>query len=83
MSQFTFDDLLGILRAVDDQSGGDVTEESLDAPYEDLEFDSLAVLEIATHIQQKLGMSIPDEAVEEMRTPRATLDYVNRRLAAV
>lgn len=83
MSTFTFADLHEIMRQVDDQSAAPVTEESLDTPFPDLDFDSLAVLEITTRIQQQTGLAIPDEAIEDMKTPRAALDYVNQRLAAV
>lgn len=83
MSTFTFADLHEIMRQVDDQSAAPVTEGSLDTPFPDLDFDSLAVLEITTRIQQQTGLAIPDEAIEDMKTPRAAMDYVNSRLAAV
>lgn len=83
MSTFSFTDLHEIMRQVDDQSAAGVTEDAIDTPFPDLDFDSLAVLEITTRIQQQIGLAIPDEAIEDMKTPRAALDYVNERLAAV
>jgi minimal PKS acyl carrier protein len=56
--------------------------EFIDTPYDDLGFDSLAVLELATRIQQDLGVPFPDDAVAEMATPRDVLDYVNEKIAA-
>jgi len=56
--------------------------EFLDVPYTDLGFDSLAVLELATRIQQELGVPFPDATVAEMKTPRNVLDYVNQKMAA-
>jgi act minimal PKS acyl carrier protein len=56
--------------------------EFIDTTYEDLGFDSLAVLELATLIQQDLGVPFPDDAVAEMVTPRNVLDYVNQQIAA-
>jgi act minimal PKS acyl carrier protein len=53
----------------------------LDAPFADLGFDSLALLELSSQIQRRFGVQIPDEAViDEMRTPRAAVDYINSRL---
>ena len=54
----------------------------IDAPYEELGFDSLAVLQLATRIQQDLGVPFPDSAVAEMVTPRNVLNYVNAQMAA-
>ena len=56
--------------------------EFIDTSYEDLGFDSLAVLELATRIQQDLGVPFPDDAVAEMLTPHDVLDYVNQQMAA-
>jgi len=54
----------------------------LDVQFADLGFDSLALLELASQIQRRLGLQIPDEAVtDEMRTPRSAVDYVNSQLA--
>lgn len=83
MSTFTFDDLSDIMRQVDADSGAGLTDAALDRTFDELDFDSLAVLEIATHIQQTTGLAIPDEAVAEMTTPRAALEYVNQHLASV
>lgn len=54
----------------------------VDTPYEDLGFDSLAVLEVATRIQQDIGVPFPDDAVAELTTPRSVIDYVNAKIAA-
>jgi act minimal PKS acyl carrier protein len=56
--------------------------EFIDVTYEDLGFDSLAVLQLATRVQQELGVPFPDDAVAEMATPRDVLDYVNKQMAA-
>ncbi|OJF16157.1 acyl carrier protein [Couchioplanes caeruleus] len=55
----------------------------LDVPFADLGYDSLAILELASQIQRRYGVQIPDEAVtEDMTSPRAAVDYVNSRLVA-
>ena len=83
MSTFTPDKLREIMHVC--AGPGDHPElagEFLDTPYTDLDFDSLAVLELATRIQQDLGVAFPDDAVAEMETPRNVLDYVNEKIAA-
>ncbi|MEO3812333.1 acyl carrier protein [Sphaerisporangium sp. B11E5] len=60
----------------------DLTDDIGDITFVDLGYDSLAVLEMSARIQQELGIRIPDDAVDEMKTPQAAVDYVNRRLAA-
>ncbi|TDD73471.1 actinorhodin polyketide synthase [Actinomadura rubrisoli] len=58
----------------------DLDGEFLDTPFTDMDFDSLAVLEIATRVQQDYHLAIPDEAVADLTTPRDVLDYVTQRL---
>jgi minimal PKS acyl carrier protein len=79
---FTQDTLRDIMRACAGPGKHPELEgEFIDASYEDLGFDSLAVLQLATRIQQALGVPFPDETVAEMVTPRHILDYVTTRLA--
>jgi minimal PKS acyl carrier protein len=83
MTGFALDDLRKIMRAcagvdesVDlDGNIGEVT-------FEDLGYDSLAVLEIAAKIQNELGIAIPDDAVGYLLTPQAVIEYVNVWIAA-
>ena len=83
MTTFTLDDMrriMGGCAGVPDSVdlGDDIGEVS----FAELGYDSLAVLEMAARIQQQLGIRVPDDAVDEMKTPQAAVDYVNRRLAA-
>ena len=81
MSAFTHEDLKTImLSAADEDSAADLDGDFLDQPFADLDFDSLAVLEIATSIQERYHLLIPDQAIAEMTTPRDVLDYVNGQL---
>jgi minimal PKS acyl carrier protein len=80
---FTVNTLRDIMRAC--AGPGEHPElqgEFIDVTYEDLGFDSLAVLQMATRIQQDLGVPVPDDAVAVMVTPRDALDYVNKQMAA-
>ena len=46
-------------------------------PFTDLGFDSLDVLEVATRLQQELGLRIPDDAISDMKTPGDMVRFVN------
>ncbi|GII95072.1 acyl carrier protein [Sinosporangium siamense] len=84
MSTFTLENLKEIMQSCADQDSNpvDLSRNFLDVPFKELDFDSLAVLEIATRVQQEIGVRISDDAVAEMTTPQAVLDYVNRESVA-
>jgi acyl carrier protein len=54
-----------------------------DMSFTDLGYDSLAVLELCTRVQDRCGVAIPDDAVDGMSTPRKLLDFVNGAPAKV
>jgi len=86
MATFTLDDLKVIMRessgVTEGAEGAELTEDTLDAPLRDLGYDSLAVLEIASRLQRDYRLSIPDEGIEQMKTARTVIDYVNDQLPA-
>jgi acyl carrier protein len=83
MSQkFTLDDLRELMRAC----AGVEEDIDLDAAIDDVEFeelgyDSLAVLEVASHVQRKYSVPMPDECTEYMKTPRLAVEYINEQFA--
>jgi act minimal PKS acyl carrier protein len=82
MRQFTLGDLIRLLRT----SGGadehvDLTGDILDALYSDLGYDSLAILEMSSHIQREFGAVLLDDEVADLKTPRQTIELVNSRSA--
>lgn len=82
MTLMTIDDLVRILAecagAADGvQPGDDVT----DMPFEELGYDSLALIETAARIEQDYGVEVPEDDLAGLQTPRALLDAVNRNLA--
>lgn len=85
MPQFTLDQLRDLMRSctdTDDVAGRlDLDRDITATQFSDLDFDSLAVLELATRIQQDYDVPMPDEAIAEMTTPQAVLDYVNGQMA--
>jgi act minimal PKS acyl carrier protein len=83
MSIATLDDVRRILIAcAGDQDEIDLTGDISDIEFDDLGYDSLALLETAARIKQELGVDIPDELISELKTPRQLLVAVNGDIAA-
>jgi len=83
MSQFTLEDLRTIMRSgagVDEDF--DLEGDIADVSYAVIGYDSLAVLEIQSRIEQQIGLRLPEDAIEYMDTPGATVGYVNQLIAA-
>jgi minimal PKS acyl carrier protein len=84
MAELTLDGLKTIMSSC---SGADeaseVTPEVAGVEFGELGYDSLAVLEMVTHIQRQYRITIPDEAVEEITSPTSLIDYVNQTLSGV
>lgn len=83
MTVFTLDDLVRIMR----QSAGEYLEtgpagEVAENSFDELGYDSLALLELAARIQQEFPVTMPDESIEHMKSPAQTVEYVNQRIAA-
>lgn len=57
--------------------GIDLDGEILDSNFEDLGYDSIAIMETAARISREYGVAIDDEALLDARTPRLLLDLVN------
>jgi minimal PKS acyl carrier protein len=82
MDRFTMDELR---KTIDSCLGSDRTESLTDATadtdFDDLGYDSLSIYEFVTALQDNLHISITDEEIEGLRTPRVVIDFINRRLA--
>ncbi|MGI5428591.1 acyl carrier protein [Streptomyces sp. CA-179760] len=50
--------------------------------FEDLGYDSLAVLETVNRIERTYGVKLPEEELAEIRTPHGLMVFVNERLRA-
>ena len=46
--------------------------------FDDLDVDSLSMVEIAVQTEDKYGIEIPDERMRGMRTVRDVVDYIKR-----
>lgn len=82
-SRFTFDDLKHILlKAAGAEDGLDLDEDILDTTFEELGYESLALLETGGCIEREYGIALDDETLTDALTPRGLIDTVNERLAA-
>lgn len=82
MSELTLSELKEIMRASAGVAEGvNLDGDIVDVEFADLGYDSLAVLELASQVERRYGIPIPDEAVSEMPTPGRALEFINARLA--
>lgn len=83
MTLFAVADLKRILET----SSGTVDGVEWDNPatlkqkFEEIGYDSLALLEFIAVVQQEYKVGIPDEAVTVQQTPDEALNYINQRFA--
>jgi act minimal PKS acyl carrier protein len=80
VSTMNIDDLRGIL--VNCAGGGEdaLRGDILDVPFDDLGYDSLALIETAATLKREHGVVIADEALVELRTPAEMLELINNRV---
>ncbi|AUH39568.1 MULTISPECIES: phosphopantetheine-binding protein [unclassified Streptomyces] len=80
---FTLDDLKRVLlQAAGADESTDLDGDILDATFEVLGYESLALLETAGQIEREYGISLDDDALADDLTPRTLIDLVNGHLAA-
>lgn len=80
---FTLDELKQILLgAAGAVEGVELNTDALDTEFDELGYDSLALLELGGQIEQRYEISLDEEAVGEARTPRALIDVVNAHLTS-
>lgn len=83
MADFTLHDLRTILRSAAGESDADLDGDIGDLPFDDIGYDSVALLEASNLIQREYGISLDDEVVAEASTPNALVEVVNSGLASV
>lgn len=78
-SDFTLDDLRRFLiEAAGADDGLVVGDESMDTEFEELGYDSLALMETGSRVERAYGVSIAEEELVDARTPRALIELVNK-----
>ena len=66
-----------------DRLGVDESDVTPDASFrEDLEADSLDLVELIMELEEQLGMEIPDEEAEKITTVEEAVDYVQEHQPA-
>jgi act minimal PKS acyl carrier protein len=82
--EFSIDDLVEIMRvSVGLDEGVRFDGDVADVPFAENGYDSLAMLELASQLQHRLGLVISDEAaLEQLTTPRQAVEFVNLQLSA-
>jgi act minimal PKS acyl carrier protein len=81
--QFTLDDLKRILL---ESAGADETVDLdgdiLGLTFNELGYESLALLETGSRIEREYGITLDESAIADATTPQALLDVVNAQVAA-
>ena len=78
----TIEDIRRIMAACAGENDNTPLDETvLDWDFDDLGYDSLALMETAALIAKEYRVQIPDEDITTLRTPRQLLDFVNGALA--
>ncbi|MEU0743935.1 acyl carrier protein [Streptomyces sp. NPDC006134] len=83
MERIELTELAALLReAAGEDEGAALDENTLDTPFLDLGYDSLALLQATGVVERDHDVMLDEEALAEAQTPRQYLDLVNRALAA-
>lgn len=78
MQNFTLNDLRAIMRACAGEADSiDLGSNILDMSFEELGYDSIALLETASRIERSTGITIADDELTILGTPRALVELVN------
>ena len=71
--------LAGLSEIIDEIAGVPADEVTPDKTFvDDLDIDSLSMVEIAVAAQDKFGVEIPDDQLKDLKTVRDVIDYVGR-----
>ena len=69
----------GLGEIVDEVAGVPAAEVTPDKSFvDDLDIDSLSMVEIAVAAQDKFGVEIPDDELKNLKTVQDVIDYVRR-----
>ncbi len=71
--------LTGLGEIIDEIAGVPADEVTAEKTFvDDLDIDSLSMVEIAVAAQDKFGVEIPDEQLKDLKTVQDVIDYVRR-----
>ena len=73
----------GLAEIVDEVAGVPADQVTPDKTFvDDLDIDSLSMVEIAVAAQDKFGVEIPDDQLKDLKTVQDVIDYVKRSTAS-
>jgi minimal PKS acyl carrier protein len=79
--EFTIEDLKRILTQAAGDAGEDLADgDILDVGFEELGYDSLALLEAGSRIEREFGTELDESTLTDADTPRALVEAVNEQL---
>jgi len=71
--------LAGLGEIIDEIAGVPADDVTPDKTFvDDLDIDSLSMVEIAVAAQDKFGVEIPDDQLKDLKTVQDVIDYVGR-----
>jgi acyl carrier protein len=71
--------LTGLAEIVDEVAGVPADQVTPDKTFvDDLDIDSLSMVEIAVAAQDKFGVEIPDDQLKDLKTVQDVIDYVRK-----
>ena len=71
--------LTGLAEIIDEIAGVPADEVTPEKTFvDDLDIDSLSMVEIAVAAQDKFGVEIPDDQLKDLKTVQDVIDYVQR-----
>jgi len=71
--------LTGLSEIIDEIAGVPADEVTPEKTFvDDLDIDSLSMVEIAVAAQDKFGVEIPDDQLKDLKTVQDVIDYVER-----
>ncbi|WP_285735187.1 acyl carrier protein [Nocardiopsis sp. ATB16-24] len=80
--EFTLTDLRRILReAAGEDESVDLDGDILDVEFEELGYESLALLEAGSRIEREFNIRLDDETLTESMTPGSLIKVINAQLA--
>ncbi|MDA2804954.1 acyl carrier protein [Nocardiopsis suaedae] len=80
MAQHTEQDILaGLGEIVDEIAGVPAAEVTADKSFvDDLDIDSLSMVEIAVAAQDKFGVEIPDDQLKDLKTVQDVINFIQK-----
>ncbi|GAB7185365.1 acyl carrier protein [Kitasatospora sp. Ki12] len=82
MSAFTIEDLKRIMRdCAGEEESVDLDGDILDLRFEELGYDSLALIETTSRISREFAVQLPEDELGEIGTVRDLLALINQRLS--